>query len=126
MEDKIKAYLQALEAGDYQQLIQLFAEEAAVHSPLYGQRPAREFYRELLADSAASHIRLLHIYHQPGSQRSAANFIYEWTLADGSQVAFDCVDLFEWDEAQKISQLKIIYDASQTRPALERQQNQRL
>ena len=48
------------------------------------------------------------------------------TLADGSQVAFDCVDLFEWDEAQKISQLKIIYDASQTRPALERQQNQRL
>lgn len=121
MEEKIKAYLQSLEAGDYQQLINLFAAGAIVHSPLYGRRTAPEFYRSLLADSAGSRIQLLHIYHQPGSRRAAVNFIYEWTLANGSELAFDCVDLFEWNEEQQFTQLKIIYDASQTRPALERQ-----
>ena len=125
MEEKIKAYLQGLEAGDYQQLISLFADEAVVHSPLYGKRSARTFYRELLDDSSASRIRLLHIYHQPGGRRAAVNFIYEWALANGSQVAFDCVDLFEWNEEEKITELKIIYDASQSRPALEQQHNQR-
>ena len=125
MEEKIRNYLQSLESGDYQQVMRLFAPGAVVHSPLYGFRPAREFYRELLADSAASRIHLLHIYHQPGSLRSAVHFTYEWTLADGGQAVFDCVDLFEWDEEQKITQLKIIYDTSQTRPAFERQRNQR-
>lgn len=125
MEEKIKAYLSGLENGDYQQLASLFAPGAVVHSPLYGQRPALEFYRELLADSANSRIQLLHIYHQAGGRRSAAHFIYEWTLADGSLVSFDCVDLFEWDAGQKIAELRIIYDASQARPALERQRNQR-
>lgn len=125
MENQIIAYLQSLEAGDYQKLASLFAEDAVVHSPLYGRRPAGAFYRTLLSDSAGSRIQLLHIYHQPGSRRAAVNFIYEWTLADGSEVAFDCVDLFEWNEEQQFTQLKIIYDASQTRPALERQHNQR-
>lgn len=125
MDKQIKAYLQGLEAGDYLQLLGLFAEGAVVHSPLYGQRPAREFYRELLSDSAASCIRLLHTYHQAGGARSAVYFIYEWTLADGSQVTFDCVDLFEWNDEGQITELRIIYDASRTRQAFERQQNQR-
>lgn len=125
MEEKIKAYLRSLERGDYVQLSSLFAPGAVVHSPLYGRRPALEFYRELLADSANSRIQLLHIYHQAGGQRSAVHFTYEWTLASGSQVSFDCVDLFEWNVEQQITELRIIYDASQTRPALEQQRNQR-
>jgi len=124
MDKQIKAYLQGLEAGDYQRLLALFAEGAVVYSPLYGQRSAPDFYRELLSDSATSCIRLRHAYHQ-GSARSAVYFIYEWTLADGSQVTFDCVDLFEWNAAGQITELRIIYDASRTRQAFERQQNQR-
>ena len=125
MEEKIRAYLRHLEAGDYPQLISLFSEEAIVHSPLYGRRPARAFYRELLADTASSRLELSHIYYQPGGRRAAAHFTYEWALAGGQRVAFDCVDLFEWDEQQHFTELRIIYDASQTRPALESQRNKR-
>ncbi len=120
MDEHIRTYLRGLEAGDYEQLSALFAEGAMVHSPLYGKVPAREFYRQLLNDSAASRIRLIHTFHQAGGRRSAAYFVYEWTLADGSRLAFDCVDLFEWDAAGKISELRIIYDTSLTRPAFER------
>ncbi len=124
MDKQIKAYLLGLEAGDYQRLLALFAEGAVVYSPLYGQCSAPDFYRELLSDSADSRIRLRHTYHQ-GSARSAVYFIYEWTLADGSQATFDCVDLFEWNDEGQITELRIIYDASLTRQAFERQQNQR-
>ncbi len=125
MDDTIRAYLQGLENGDYEQITGLFSVKAIVHSPLYGEKPAREFYHALLSDSSNSKITLLNTYHQPGGRRSAVNFIYEWALANGQQVRFDCVDLFEWDEDGLISRMKIIYDTASTRPAFEAQQNQR-
>ncbi|MCI4650287.1 nuclear transport factor 2 family protein [Phaeodactylibacter sp.] len=119
----IRAYLDALSRGDLEQLMALFAPKAIIHSPLYGQQPARVFYPALLEDSAASHIELLQIFQSHSPQHAAVNFLYHWTLANGEEVTFDCVDIFRFNEAGKIAELKIIYDASQTRPALERTQN---
>lgn len=111
----IRAYLDALSRGDLDQLMALFAPEAIVHSPLYGQQPAHVFYPALLQDSAASNIELLHIFQSHSPQQAAVNFLYHWTLANGDAVTFDCVDIFRFDADGKISELKIIYDASQTR-----------
>jgi len=119
----IRNYLDALSRGDLDQLMALFDPKATVYSPLYGQQPARVFYPALLQDSAASHIELLQIFQSNSPQYAAVNFLYHWTLANGEEVTFDCVDIFQFDKAGKITELKIIYDASQTRPALERTQN---
>ncbi|MCR9054254.1 nuclear transport factor 2 family protein [Phaeodactylibacter xiamenensis] len=122
-ENAIRTYLDALSRGDLAQLLDLFAPQAIVHSPLYGQQAARNFYPALLKDSSASNIELLHIFNTHSTEHAAVNFLYHWTLANGEQVTFDCVDIFRFDAAGKITELKIIYDASQTRPALERTQN---
>lgn len=111
----IRTYLDALSRGDLNQLMALFAPEAIVHSPLYGQQPAHVFYPALLQDSTASNIELLQIFHTLGTEYAAVNFLYHWTLANGEQVTFDCVDIFRFTETGKIKELKIIYDASQTR-----------
>jgi ketosteroid isomerase-like protein len=122
-DDAIHSYLDALSRGDLDQLLALFAPQAIVHSPLYGQQAARAFYPALLQDSAASHIEPLQIFQSNSPQYAAVNFLYHWTLANGEEVTFDCVDIFQFDKAGKITELKIIYDASQTRSALERTQN---
>lgn len=40
----VTAYLNALGASDLDAMLALFADDAVVHSPLYGTLPAREFY----------------------------------------------------------------------------------
>ncbi|MEQ8702592.1 MAG: nuclear transport factor 2 family protein [Phaeodactylibacter sp.] len=119
----ILAYLDALSKGDLPALLELFAPAAVVYSPLYGKKTAKIFYADLLKDSKASHIELLNVFQAPGTSHAAVNFLYHWTLANGEQVRFDCVDIFHFNAAGKIIKLKIIYDASLTRPALQRTQN---
>ena len=50
----IDEYLAALEVGDAERVLALFAPDGAVHSPLYGSVPARQFYPTLFADTAQS------------------------------------------------------------------------
>lgn len=119
----IQAYLDALAQGDLKQLLALFAPDAMVYSPLYGEKQASVFYPCLLQDSTASNIELLQIFRTAGSAHAAVNFLYHWTLASGEQVTFDCVDIFHFNAEDQITALKIIYDASQTRSALQRAQN---
>lgn len=40
----VSAYLSSLERADAEAVLELFAPGAMVHSPLYGPRPATEFY----------------------------------------------------------------------------------
>jgi ketosteroid isomerase-like protein len=110
MKETIQAYLRALEKGDLPALEGLFSSDAVVFSPVYGRRPAVDFYRRLMADTRQSKITLFDIFTNDDRRTAAANFYYEWTLADGSQTAFDCVDVFEFDPDGRIKSLKIIYD----------------
>lgn len=115
MNELVTSYLNALQESDYKSLIDLFSNNAVVFSPLYGECEAASFYQELLADTQQSAISLLDVFTNPNGTRIAANFLYRWTLADGSVTTFDCVDIFELDETGKIKQLKIIYDTSKTK-----------
>lgn len=119
MKATMHAYLQALEAGDLTDLTRLFAEDAVVVSPLYGEQSAPAFFRQLLADTDHSVITPLRLFYEETERSGAAHFLYEWILNGGRHVAFEVVDLFRFDDAGKIQELRIIYDTARTRTALE-------
>lgn len=121
----MEAYLQCLERGDYDTLMDIFTPDAMVESPLYGPRPAAEFYRELFADTSASKITPFDFFTNSGQRTGAVNFRYEWTLANGQEVAFDCVDVFSFTTDEKVRHMKIIYDTRSTRSQWEQQRQPR-
>ncbi|PIR44510.1 MAG: hypothetical protein COV10_04665 [Candidatus Vogelbacteria bacterium CG10_big_fil_rev_8_21_14_0_10_51_16] len=112
----IKKYLSCLEKSDYENLIDLFIFDAVVNSPLYGKVEAEKFYKDLFSDTNKSTITLKDIFTNEEKTKAAVNFLYDWTLSDGSPVSFDCVDIFKLNPDGKIEELTIIYDTSKTRP----------
>tara|TARA_Y100000310_G_C20589970_1_gene767473 strand:+ start:111 stop:491 length:381 start_codon:yes stop_codon:yes gene_type:complete len=116
----IEQYLKALEIGSYEEMMKLFTPDAIVHSPLYGEIKASKFYKDLFADTSESKITLLNIFKGKDDFIGAGHFRYDWKLADGTPVSFECVDVFKFSNDNLIKELTIIYDASATRPALEK------
>ena len=103
-------YLDYLESGNIEQVIELFNENGIVDSPIYGIKKADEFYRELYNDTSNSELNLLGIFEEKDSNKLALYFTYKWTLKNNRKVEFDVVDIIEFDSLNKISKLKIIYD----------------
>ena len=101
MNDKelVNAYVAALDAGDLDGLLALFAPGAMVHSPLYGSVVAPEFYKEMFAKSGNSKGTLLGVLGRgqtvEGRPLIAFWFRFNWVLASGASVLFDVVDLCE-------------------------------
>ncbi|MFC7614028.1 nuclear transport factor 2 family protein [Actinokineospora soli] len=116
------AYLTALQCEDLEGVLALFADDGYVHSPLYGPRPARDFYTELFVDSHSSALTLLGTMHGStvdGNPLLSIWFYFDWTLADGTSAPFDVVDVLELDDEGKIKKLYIVYDTVDVRPAFE-------
>ncbi|NND15866.1 MAG: SnoaL-like domain-containing protein [Eudoraea sp.] len=105
-----KKYLDHLQSGDLEQLLDLFSENATVDSPIYGVQIALDFFHDLLTDTQSSELELLGIFEEEGGNNLALYFTYKWTLKNGEIVSFEVVDIMEFDASQKISTLKIIYD----------------
>ena len=117
----IRAYLKALEVGSFEKVIELFSDNAVVHSPLYGTIEATRFYKDLFSDTSRSKITLKNIFASEDNQEKAAcHFSYDWTLKDGTLAPFECVDVFSFTPDMKISELKIIYDTHLIRDAFEK------
>ncbi len=118
--EKIKEYLRGLEAGSYENIIELFSTDAIVHSPLYGEINAKKFYRDLFKDTSKSKITLMDIFvSQNNPQIAAGHFRYDWILKDGTPTSFECVDVFRFAKDGKIVELTIIYDTSKIRTSFE-------
>lgn len=114
-----QAYLTALEAGDLDRILALFAPGATVISPLYGAQPAPAFFARLLADTRSSELSLTQVYTGVAATRQIALlFDYRWHLTSGETLLFSVVDIMTLDGAGKISTLQIFYDASAARAAL--------
>lgn len=109
------AYLTFLEAGDVENILSLFSDNGMVVSPLYGSKPASQFYRELQADTENSTITKNGFFLDEHHNRIAIFFKYEWTLINGDVSTFDVVDILEFDSQNKIVKLTIIYDTMVTR-----------
>ena len=119
-------YLAALEAADIQGILSLFAADAVIHSPLYGEMPAREFYPALFADTAESKLTLKTVLHgeHDGKATVAFWFDFNWTLADGSPAPFSVVDIAKLDSDGLITELHIIYDTAPIRTLFEHSRHQ--
>lgn len=113
----IESYFSCLQTSSYSDIIELFAPDAIVHSPLYGAITAVKFYKELFSDTQSSKIKLKNIFVCPeNAQTASAHFVYSWTLKDGALVHFECIDVFEFSlQSGKIQSLTIIYDTYHTR-----------
>lgn len=117
-----KAYIAALDAGDLNGLLALFAPGAMVHSPLYGSVVAPDFYKEMFAKSGNSKGTLLGVLGQgqtvAGRPLIAFWFRFDWILASGTHAPFDVVDLCELDDRGLVTNLNIVYDTADVRPFL--------
>lgn len=105
-----KEYIKHLENGNIEEVLALFNQNGMVDSPLYGIKKADEFYLELNSDTTNSELSILSIFEESDSNNLALYFTYKWTLKNNQIVEFDVVDIIEFDNQNKISKLKIIYD----------------
>lgn len=110
-ERSLEQYFEALDAGDLEGVLEVFAEDARVSSPFLGDLTAREFFPKVFAASSASHITLFDVLASiRGQSRAIGYFRYDWTLKDGTRVHFDAADVFDFNAAGEIVRMTILYD----------------
>jgi ketosteroid isomerase-like protein len=114
-----RLYIDYLGKGAMHKVIDLFAEEGVVHSPLYGTKKAKDFYSDLQEDTLSSFLEIKDVYESALSNNIALYFTYHWTLKSGKKIKFDVVDILTFDKRHKITSLRIIYDTVGTRPLLQ-------
>ena len=110
-ERSLEQYFDALDAGDLEGVLEVFAEDARVRSPFLGDLTAREFFPKVFAASSASDITLFDVLASiRGQPRAIGYFRYDWTLKDGTRVHFDAADVFDFNAAGEIVRMTILYD----------------
>jgi len=108
-------YIELLEKGNIKDLLKLFSNKSIVESPIYGVLNATQFYNELRNDTQKSEIAIKGIFEENNSNKLALYFNYRWTLKNNDLVTFDVVDIMEFNNANQISKIKIIYDTVKSR-----------
>jgi len=108
-------YIELLEKGNIKDLLKLFSNKSIVESPIYGVLNATQFYNELRNDTQKSEIAIKGIFEENNSNKLALYFNYRWTLKNNDLVTFDVVDIIEFNNANQISKIKIIYDTVKSR-----------
>ena len=115
--DTVRTYLGHLHASHTQGLIDCFEPDGVVHSPFLGTMRASDFFKKLAQASSGSVITVLDLFGSVlpatdgGAVRVAAYFRYDWTLNDGREVTFTCVDVFTFDAGSAlIRDMSIVYD----------------
>jgi len=105
----ISDYLMFLTLGDYNKITSLFSRNAVIISPLYGRIRAKKFYKDLLNDSKKSKIKLIDVFYNQ-TQMALGYFKYDWILKNNSSISFYGVDVFKFNKAGKIEEMRILYD----------------
>jgi hypothetical protein len=121
-DDLVAAYLRALSTADAGLAVSLFTDDGIVHSPLYGPRPARDFYPALFADTSQANLTLRAVMSgadQSGQTTVSFWFHFDWRLPSGAAAPFDVVDVATLAPDGRIKDLQIIYDTVDVRPAFE-------
>lgn len=110
-----KSYINHLSNADLEQVLNLFAKNAMVISPVYGKKNYKDFYTQLFADTNNSELRIKGIFEDATTGNIALHFNYQWTLKNDKRVDFEVVDILEFDDSNKIEVLTIIYDTVRSR-----------
>ena len=121
-EDLVADYLRGVTTADVALVVDLFAADAIVHSPLYGAVSPQEFYPALFADTSQANLRLKSVMtglDQHQRRTVSFWFHFDWRLPSGVAAPFDVVDVATLRADGKITELHIIYDTVDVRPAYE-------
>ena len=107
----IQRYIEAIQQHDFDKVVACFAVNAIVVHPIFGTKPATEFFRELLSKTTADKIAVKTIFYSADDPQSAAVlFSDEWKTADGTEFRNDMVLIFTFDDAALIEKLAVIFD----------------
>jgi SnoaL-like domain len=121
MQQAVRKYLLALEAGDPERAAALFVPQGWVQSPFLGKLPVRAYVAKVAGASKGSKLTVHDVLvSAEGHLRAVAYYLYDWTLKDGSHVAFDCADVFNFDrDTGKIESIVLVYDTQPVRGVVE-------
>ncbi|KWA11472.1 nuclear transport factor 2 family protein [Burkholderia territorii] len=116
---QVDTYLKALERGNVAEICALFAPDAQIYSPFLGWMAPQPFFEKVVAASGQSRITPIDIcVSTTGAPRATGYFVYDWGLKDGSEVRFECVDVFEFDDDARIERMIIVYDTHPVRSTI--------
>jgi SnoaL-like domain len=121
MQRAVRKYLEALEASDVNKAAALFTPDGWVQSPFLGRIPVRNYIAKVAAASSASELTVHDVLvSAEGHMRAVAYYLYNWRLKDGSKVAFECADVFNFDpETGRIASVVLVYDTHLVRDVVE-------
>jgi hypothetical protein len=112
MQQAVRKYLGALEAGDAEKAAALFTPEGWVRSPFLGQVSVRDYVTKVASVSSRSKLTVHDVLvSAEGHLRAVAYYLYDWWLKDGSSVSFECADVFNFDaNTGRIESIVLVYD----------------
>jgi hypothetical protein len=121
MQQAVHKYLTALEAGDAEKAAALFVPGGWVQSPFLGRVPVRDYVNKVAQSSSGAKLTVHDVLvSAEGHLRAVAYYLYDWSLKDGTHVAFDCTDVFNFDpESGHIESIVLVYDTHPVRDAVE-------
>ena len=121
MQRAVRKYLKALEASDADQAAALFTVDGWVQSPFLGRLPVRAYIAKVAAASSSSELTVYDVLvSAEGNMRAVAYYLYNWKLKDGSKVAFECADVFNFDpDTGRIASVVLVYDTHLVRHVVE-------
>ena len=121
MQQAVRKYLSALEAGDAEKAAALFVAEGWVQSPFLGRLPVRDYVNKVAHASLHSKLTVYDVLvSAEGHTRAVAYYLYDWQLKDGSKVSFECADVFNFDPASgHIASIVLVYDTHLVRDVVE-------
>ena len=121
MQQAVHKYLKALEAGDAEKAASLFVPDGWVQSPFLGRLPVRDYVTKVASASSRSTLKVYDVLvSAEGHLRAVAYYHYDWSLKDGSNVAFDCADVFNFDpDTGRIESIVLVYDTRPVRDVVE-------
>jgi hypothetical protein len=121
MQRAVHKYLSALEAGDAEQAASLFVPGGWVQSPFLGRLSVRDYVNKVASASSKAKLTVFDVLvSAEGHLRAVAYYQYDWSLKDGSNVAFDCADVFNFDsDTGRIESIVLVYDTSPVRAVVQ-------
>jgi hypothetical protein len=121
MQQAVRKYLKALEAGDADKAAALFTVNGWVQSPFLGKLPVRAYVSKVASASSSSKLTVHDVLvSAEGHMRAVAYYLYDWRLKDGSQVSFECADVFNFDlDTGHIASIVLVYDTHLVRDVVE-------
>jgi ketosteroid isomerase-like protein len=121
MQRAVRRYLKALEENDVEKAAALFTPDGWVQSPFLGRLPVRTYMAKVASATSSTELTVYDVLvSAEAHMRAVAYYLYDWRLKDGSKVAFECADVFNFDpDSGHIASVVLVYDTHLVRPTVE-------